>query len=78
MKPFLPLEAAHTPWLPAHPFTLKATRTAKSVSGQSPLTLTLLCLSWPHEDAAVAPGTWITQWIHVDQGAPSAPALHPR
>ena len=78
MKPSQPLEAAHTPWLPAHPFTLKATRAAKSVSGQSSLTLTLLSLSWPHEDAAVAPGNWITQQIHVDQGAPSAPALRPR
>lgn len=78
VKPFQPLEAAHTPWLPAHPFTLKATRAAKFVSGQSPLTLTLMSLSWPPEDAAVALGTWITQWIQVDQGAPSAPALCPR
>ena len=72
-----PLEAARTPWLPAHPFVLKATWAAKSFLGQSPLTLTLLSLSWPHENPAVALGTWITQGIHVDPGAPSSPALHP-
>ena len=77
LKPSQPLEAARTPWLPAHPFVLKATWAAKSFLGQSPLTLTLLSLSWPQENPAVALGTWITQGIHVDPGAPSSPALHP-
>ena len=65
-------------WLPAHPFVLKATWAAKYFSGQSPLTLPLLSLSWPHEGPAVALGTWITPRIHVDPGAPSSSALHPR